>query len=128
MDRSGGNIRRKQMNDKPKIFVDGMFYSKPHPKAPDFILADIKINAEKFTKWLREHAKKETYNGNTYHSVRISVKESRNGKTYAELNNWQPGQKKQNDIPIPNPVEPQQVAEQLGDYGPDGAMDGDVPF
>ena len=118
----GTKGRRNKMTIKPKIFVDGFYYKTPHPKAPDFIKAEIDINAEKFTAWLRQYAeKRQSKSGHDYHACRITIKESRNGKAYVELNDWKPGQKNQTPDTPPAPQE-------VPDFDTENFTGGDVPF
>lgn len=66
------------MSDKK--FVDGLITKKPHDKAPDFIKCNISIKRDELMQWLRN---KEEW-------VNIDIKESKNGKWYAEVNDWKP--------------------------------------
>jgi len=65
-------------------FIDGMFVNPPHEKSPDFVKAGISIRREQFIEWLN----KQTPNEKGY--IRIQVKESREGKFYAALDDWKP--------------------------------------
>ncbi len=73
-------------NNNEKIFTDGMIV-KRNDNAPDFVISNISIKVEDFTKFLGKHNK----NG----WVNIDVLKSKNGKYYGQINNWQPNQ---NDV------------------------------
>ena len=73
-------------NNNEKIFTDGMIV-KRNDNAPDFVISNISIKVEEFTKFLGQHNK----NG----WVNIDVLKSKNGKYYGQINNWQPNQ---NDV------------------------------
>lgn len=68
------------------IFIDGMIVKRPSEKAPDFIKANISVNAERFIEFL-----------NTYKNVKgwldIDLKKSKEGKLYLTLNQFKPRQK-----------------------------------
>lgn len=62
-------------------FVNGLFVNKPKEGAPDFIKANISIKRKDLGNWLR---------GKEDDSISIVVKESKNGKWYAAVDNWKP--------------------------------------
>ena len=66
-------------------FIDGMFVNPPHERAPDFVKAGISFRREQFIEWLN----KQEPNEKGY--IRIQVKESREGKYYAALDDYKPG-------------------------------------
>jgi len=51
--------------------------------APEFVVANIAINVAEFTEWLNA-------NKNDRGWINLDVKQSQNGKFYAEQNTWQP--------------------------------------
>lgn len=71
-------------------FVDGLFIDR-REKAPDFVKANLSFNVKKFTEYLESKANDRGY-------VNIDLKESREGKLYASLNDWKPTQV-QEDLP-----------------------------
>ena len=73
-------------NNNEKIFTDGMIV-KRNDNAPDFVISNISIKVEEFTKFLGKHNKNGWLN--------IDVLKSKNGKYYGQINNWQPNQ---NDV------------------------------
>jgi hypothetical protein len=62
-------------------FVEGMFV-KRNEKAPDFVIANLSFN-EKFIDYLKSSLNAKGY-------ANIDLKKSKEGKLYAELNDWQP--------------------------------------
>ena len=68
-----------------KIFIDGMIFKAPHEKAPEFIKGTLSVKCEDFLAFMKVHSNKGWLN--------IDLKESKNGKYYAELNTWNPDQK-----------------------------------
>ena len=72
-----------------KIFVDGLIAKKPSDKAPDFVKANLSIKVEDLGKFLREKYKA----GEEW--VNVDIKESQNGKWYAEVNTWKPEKKEE---------------------------------
>lgn len=74
-------------------FVNGLFVNKPHVNAPDFVKAELSISVDRFVEWLKQQ--ETTEKG----YVKVTLKESKGGKLYAELNSWV-SEQKDNDIPI----------------------------
>ena len=70
------------VNEKDDKFVDG-FYAKRAATAPDFILANVSINTEKFTEFLKENTNRKGY-------LNINIKRSMNGVIFAVVNTWDP--------------------------------------
>ena len=68
------------MSDE-KQFIDGMLVKPPHEKAPDFV---------KCSGGFRRLAMIEYLQNQTGDYVNFDIKESRNGKWYAELNTFKP--------------------------------------
>lgn len=75
------------MAEQEVEFADGLFVNKPRDNAPDFVKADISINAREFYKWLGEKGK--TLEGDEKY-IRFQVKEGKSGKWYASVDNWKP--------------------------------------
>jgi len=65
-------------------FIDGLFVKPPHEKAPDFVKCTISIKRKDLGNWLR--SKDDEW-------INMQVKESKNGKWYAEVDNWKPEKK-----------------------------------
>lgn len=64
-----------------KIFADGLFFKRPSDKAPKFIIGNLSVNIEKFTKFIQEQQTEKGW-------VNLDIKESRNGTIYIELNTY----------------------------------------
>lgn len=63
------------------IFIDGFFAKAPHENAPEFIKAKINIKREELLQWL---------GGRSEDWISVDIKESRSGKWYASVDDWQP--------------------------------------
>ena len=61
-------------------FVNGINFYKPHEKAPDFIKANGQINKADLIEFLESQPDK----------FRFVVKESKNGKFYAAIDDYKP--------------------------------------
>jgi hypothetical protein len=66
-----------------KIFVKGL-YAKDLENAPDFIKARFSVNCKDFCEFMKANEKKGWLN--------IDIKESKEGRLYAELDTWEPNQ------------------------------------
>ena len=86
-----------------KKFVDGLFFNKPRENAPSFIKGSVSFKVENFIKYLQENVNEKGY-------VNIDLKESREGKYYADLNDWKP--EEANQQAINNPQEGQDTHPQ----------------
>lgn len=74
------------MDEREKIFVDGVRLSELSANTPTFIIAKMGFKVDEFTAFLKQH---ETNNG----YVNVDIKLSKNGKMYAELNTYVPQQR-----------------------------------
>jgi hypothetical protein len=74
------------MNDKTKEFPKGLIVKPPRDGSPDFVNLSISIKIGEFQEFL---STKQT------EWLNIDVKESKEGKMYAEVNNWKPDASKQ---------------------------------
>lgn len=72
------------MSDKE--FVPGLFFKPPHQNAPDYVRCAVAIDRKKLGNWLR---------GKEDDWVNLDVKVSRDGKWYAQVNNWKPQSQQQ---------------------------------
>lgn len=68
-------------------FVAGMYFNQPHEKAPDFVLGSISIRPIDFIAWLS--LQKQNEKG----YIKISIKKSKAGKIYSELDEYEPTNK-----------------------------------
>ena len=87
-------------------FVDGLRLKAPHENAPDFVKASISIERKVLGNWLR---------GKDDDWINIDVKESKNGKWYAAVNDWKPEPRQEPE----NKPEPIKSDDELSD---------DIPF
>jgi hypothetical protein len=76
---------------EPK-FVDGIKWNDPHPNAPEFIKGKILIKVDKLIEYLKVNES----NG----WVNITLKESKGGKLYFELDTWKPEKKETKEIDL----------------------------
>lgn len=67
-------------------FPAGLFAKAPHDKAPDFVKAALSIKRAELGNWLR---------GQSGEWINLQIKESRNGKWYVAVDNWEPQQQGQ---------------------------------
>jgi hypothetical protein len=63
------------------IFINGFFAKAPHENAPEFVKAKINIKREELLQWLS--ARSDEW-------ISVDIKESRSGKWYASVDDWQP--------------------------------------
>jgi hypothetical protein len=68
------------------IFTDGFYLNKVHEKAPAFVITNQSIHVEKAIAWL--NANKHLADEKGY--IRLTGKESRQGKRYFEVDQWKP--------------------------------------
>lgn len=95
------------------IFVDGLIVKAPHQNAPDFVKAQLSIKREELIAWLQ---------GQGRDWVNLDIKESRNGKWYASLNDWKPKQDGRDGSA-------QSAAPRQAGPPPDGGfIDDEIPF
>lgn len=71
------------MENKEKIFVDGMMFKAPREGAPVWIKGSVWIKVDELKAWLDKH---NTNSG----GINIDLKEAKNGNLYFELNTWKP--------------------------------------
>ncbi|MEL0015275.1 MAG: hypothetical protein VW715_08670 [Rhodospirillales bacterium] len=69
------------MDVPQKVFVNGLIAKKPRETAPDWIKCNLSVKRQDLAAWLTEQ------DGDW---INIQVCESRNGKWYAEVDNWKP--------------------------------------
>jgi len=67
-----------------KQFLDGLIAKKPGEKAPQFIITKLSFKVEEFIKTLQE------LNKNNW--VNVEIRESRQGKYYAIVDEYKPSQ------------------------------------
>jgi hypothetical protein len=64
-------------------FIDGLIFKKPLATAPEFVKAKISIKREELIAWLQNQQGE---------WINADLKESREGKYYAQINDWKPQQ------------------------------------
>ena len=65
-------------------FTKGLFFNKPHENAPAFVLGSLSISRDNFIEWLQDQQPNEKG------YVRVTIKESREGKVYCALDTYEP--------------------------------------
>ncbi len=70
------------MQNTEKNFANGFIVSR-RDSAPDFVISNVAINVAEFTNWVNTHKNDKGW-------INLDIKQSKNGKYYAEHNNWQP--------------------------------------
>jgi len=70
-------------------YISGLFVYPPHEKAPEFVKGKLSVQAEKLSEWLL--ANKDLANEKGFISIDLLV--GRDGKWYAKVNDWKPGDK-----------------------------------
>lgn len=88
------------MPQQDKVFANGLIIKDRKPNTPDWVKANLSFRVDEFIQTLQQN------NNNGW--VNVIIKKSQNGKTYAEVDTWQPTQTTQ---------PPQQQAPQQG-YAP----------
>ena len=62
-------------------FIPGLFFKDPHENAPDFVMAKGSIKVRDLIDWLQQQ------DGEW---VNFDLKRSREGKPYAQIDDWKP--------------------------------------
>lgn len=62
-------------------FTEGLIVKRAE-SAPEFVIANLSVKVDEFTKWLNENQSKGWVN--------ISLKVSKGGKMYGSLDTWKP--------------------------------------
>jgi hypothetical protein len=76
------------MQNSDKNFANGFILTR-RAGAPEFVIGNVGINVKDFTAWLNANKDEKGW-------VNIDLKQSQNGKFYAEQNTWKPS----NDAPV----------------------------
>lgn len=74
------------MEPNNKEFIDGFY---PKKSEVDFVKLKISIKVENFKKWFEQNSNEDWIN--------IDIKKSKEGKLYAEKNNWKPNKVDESD-------------------------------
>lgn len=62
-------------------FIDGLIVKAPNERAPDYVKCKLSIKRDDLIRWLE---------GQSGEWINADVKESRNGKWYAAVDDWKP--------------------------------------
>lgn len=99
-------------------FIGGLFFKAPHENAPDFIISKGSIKVADMAAWLAQQPGE---------WVNFDLKESREGKFYASVDDWRPnggsGGGQQERGPRPQRQEPARQAPPADNFSDD-----DIPF
>lgn len=71
-----------------KMFVAGLYFKKPHQNAPNFIIGSLSAKKNDLIGFLQNQNEE---------WVNMSIKESKGGKCYIELDTWKPTKKEEKD-------------------------------
>lgn len=66
------------MEKKPIVFAEGLFWRRPHEKAPDFVRGKLNVQVEKFIKFLRDNKQYESEKG----WINLRLLRSKDGGSY----------------------------------------------
>jgi len=75
------------MENKDNVFIDGMIFKRPRENAPDFVKGSISIKCAEFYDYMKANIKDGWLN--------IDLLESKGGKYYAKLNDYNPEKKEE---------------------------------
>ena len=74
------------MEQKTKIFADGIMFKKPREGSPEFVKGSISIKVNDFIEFCKKH--------DSFGWVNLDLKKSATkGTLYLELNTWKPASK-----------------------------------
>jgi hypothetical protein len=74
-----------------KVFVSGMFIKNKPEDTPDWVKEKISLKLDEFGAWVAEQKKADP----DLEWINIDIKESQNGKLYAERDMWKPKPKQE---------------------------------
>jgi hypothetical protein len=101
-----------------KVFVDGVNIKLPSAKAPEFIMLQIGFNVSKFSQWAIEHKDEKGW-------VNTTIKRSKNGNIYAELDTWKPNRPSLAEV---GETKEKMDGPSLEDFPSINEPVGDIPF
>jgi hypothetical protein len=67
--------------NKQTIYVDGLFFNKPHENAPDFVIGSLAVSVERFNEWINNQE------ADDKGFVRIDILEGKE-RPYCKLNTY----------------------------------------
>jgi len=80
------------------VFAEGLYYNPPNEKAPDFIVGNLSLQADRFAAWLAQQQP----NNKGY--VNLVIKRAKSGKVYVALDTWEPTKPSQAFGDVPSTV------------------------
>lgn len=101
-------------------FAEGVSVYAPREGAPEFIIADLSIDIVKLREWANANQDL-LVDGKDNKVLRMQIKRSKNGKLYADVNNFKPAQKEEPRNNLRQRDEVKQLADKLG-------LEEDLPF
>lgn len=81
------------MSNTDPRFLDGIIFKLPHQNAPDFVKGGLSIKREEFIASLQKEEGE---------WINLQLKVSKEGKAYAQIDDWKPDASKKNDNKSPN--------------------------
>lgn len=106
-----------------KIFVNGMISKEVNEKAPDFIMGELSIKVPDLIIWLQTVGAQNATNG----WINLTVKKSKLGKRYIEVNNYKAENAVVAQVKPTAPVTPSGLTTSDIDYG-EVINPNDIPF
>lgn len=97
-------------------FIPGLFFKDPHQNAPDFVMAKGSIKVADLRAWLAEQSGE---------WVNFDLKRSREGKPYAQIDDWKPDGNRGGGHGGPRPT---QRPARATDAPRDDDFEDDIPF
>ena len=79
------------------IFVNGLIWKDPSPRAPDFIKGKLSIKVSELIAFLEDNQSNDWVN--------VIMKESKAGKIYFELDTWKPQTPNESDEATPSAMQ-----------------------
>lgn len=103
-------------------FAEGVSVYAPREGAPEFIIADLSIDIVKLREWANANQDL-LVDGKDNKVLRMQIKRSKNGKLYADVNNFKPAPKEEPRNNLRKDQRVEKLAESLS-LEPDD----DLPF
>lgn len=87
MAKVNGTKSAETKTETKTIFAEGISVFNPHEKAPEFVIANVKININKLNDWCVANEDKLTdYKGDA--QLNLVIKEGKDGKKYASVDTY----------------------------------------
>lgn len=71
-------MTKYNMEKKPTVFAEGLFWRRPHEKAPDFVRGKLSISVPKLQKFIKDHPEFQSERG----YINFDLLKSKDGGTY----------------------------------------------